>query len=69
MPRGSIGKQRYKVPVAIHSGAHAKFSTLYVDRDGANTEGRGYVLTSEPSELHYSPSNSAGNVCGFDLRV
>lgn len=27
-PRGSISKQRYRVPVAIRSGAHAKFSAL-----------------------------------------
>lgn len=27
-PRGSISKQRYRVPVAIRSGAHAKFSGL-----------------------------------------
>lgn len=27
-PRGIISKQRYSVPVAIRSGAHAKFSAL-----------------------------------------
>jgi len=40
-PRGSISKQRYRVPAAIRSGAHTKFSTLYVDRDGAKAEGGG----------------------------
>lgn len=30
-PAGSISKQRYRVPVAIRSGPHAKFSALYVD--------------------------------------
>lgn len=68
-PRGSISKQRYRVPVAIRSGTHAKFSTLYVDWDGAKAAGRGYVLTGEPSELHYSLSNSDGSVCEFDLRA
>lgn len=54
VPEGSISKQRYRVPVAISSGTHAKFSTLYVDGDRAKAEGRGYILTSEPEELHYS---------------
>lgn len=68
-PQGSISKQHYRVPVAIRSGAHAKFSTLYVDWAGAKAEGKGYILTVEPSELHYSLFNSAGNVCKFDLRA
>lgn len=37
MPRGSISKQRYRVPVAIRSAAHAKFSTLDADGEAGVT--------------------------------
>lgn len=44
VPWGSISKQRYRVPVAIRSGAHAKFSTLYVDWDMSRGRRQGVIF-------------------------
>lgn len=67
-PGGSISKQRYRVPVAIRSGAHAKFSAL-VCGPRREAEAGGERLRFKPAEAAVPSLIQKESDRGSDLRA